>query len=37
MDYKTTADIDTHVWDEMIRKATLNLEEMVGSRGMRQT
>ena len=32
-DYKTTANIYTHVRDEMLRKATVNLEEVFGNRG----
>ncbi len=32
-DYKTTANIYTHVRDEMLRKATVNLEEVFESRG----
>ena len=32
-DYKTTANIYTHVRDEMLKKATVNLEDVFGSRG----
>ena len=32
-DYKTTANIYTHVRDEMLRKATVNLDEVFGGRG----
>ena len=32
-DYKTTANIYTHVRDEMLRKATVNLEEVFVGRG----
>ena len=31
-DYKTTANIYTHVRDEMLRKATVNMGEVFGSR-----
>jgi hypothetical protein len=31
--YRTSANIYTHVRDEMLRKATVNLEEVFGSRG----
>ncbi len=31
-DYKTTANIYTHLRDEMLRKATVNMGEMFGSR-----
>ena len=31
-DYKTTANIYTHVRDEMLRKATVNMVEVFGSR-----
>ena len=30
--YKITANIYTHVRDEMLKKATVNLEEVFGSR-----
>ncbi len=30
-DYKTTANIYTHVRDEMLRKATVNMGEVFGS------
>ena len=32
-DYQTTANIYTHVRDEMLRKATVNLDEVFGRRG----
>ena len=32
-DYKTTANIYTHVRDKMLRKATVNLEKVFGNRG----
>ena len=31
-DYQTTANIYTHVRDEMLRKATVNLDEVFGRR-----
>ena len=31
-DYKTTANIYTHVRDEMLKKATVNMGEVFGSR-----
>ncbi len=31
-DYKTTANIYTHVRDEMLKKATVNMSEVFGSR-----
>ena len=32
MGYKTIANINTHVRDEMLRKATVNMAEVFGSR-----
>ena len=32
-DYKTTANIYTHVRDEILKKATVDMAEVFGSRG----